>query len=655
MTDSTISGLPAATTLTGSEPVPIVQGGATVKTTAAAIAGSGGLFRQIDSTATPGGLVGINWEGKNSSTSATGEGGLWPGSTYAFAALTASFTSVNAPTSAPAAAASLFLVSRADGASGDTTPLLTDAVVNTNGGIAFGGNLIARSGAGVTSPTLVGLEIDVAPLAGQTVNSASIGLAINAFNATVPIALQIGPGLGDAPRFTNGIQASNVTGTVLSVGSGGAVAPDSLTNSYLAPALGAYGTDAHILQAGHKTRFYLSTGDYWRLGTGASGSSLTLTCTLGTARFEAPLMAVTATTASSSTTTGALTVAGGLGVAGTIYGNGSGITNLASSALPAATTGALGGVIIGSGLSITTGGTLSVSGGGTVTSVDATGGTTGLTFTGTPITSSGTLTLGGTLAIGSGGTGQTTASAAANALLGGLSTTQGALTYRGASAWTALAPGTAGQVLTSGGSGANPVYADMAFGAAISGRYYSNHAASVNAGNTFATGTLYYVPFAVWRGFTISDIGIALASSTNLVAGSKARLGIYGSATTGPGSLLLDAGETANLSFGTAPSWNGIAISGNYTFPRPGLYWLGVTFNQSAYSVGGGIYGLINTAGTNMSSNMIGSSLNSVFATSSSFVHGCTESFTYGALPATASATPTFGAVTYPQVAVRAA
>jgi hypothetical protein len=45
--------------------------------------------------------------------------------------------------------------------------------------------------------------------------------------------------------------------------------------------------------------------------------------------------------------------------------------------------------------------------GGTVTSIAASGGATGLTFTGSPITTSGTLTLGGTLAVASGGTGQT--------------------------------------------------------------------------------------------------------------------------------------------------------------------------------------------------------------------------------------------------------
>jgi hypothetical protein len=47
-------------------------------------------------------------------------------------------------------------------------------------------------------------------------------------------------------------------------------------------------------------------------------------------------------------------------------------------------------------------------GGGTVTSVNASGGTTGMTFTGGPITSSGTLTLSGTLVVANGGTGVNT-------------------------------------------------------------------------------------------------------------------------------------------------------------------------------------------------------------------------------------------------------
>jgi len=50
------------------------------------------------------------------------------------------------------------------------------------------------------------------------------------------------------------------------------------------------------------------------------------------------------------------------------------------------------------------------SGGGTVTSVAVSGGTTGLTTSGGPITSNGTITLAGTLAVASGGTGTSTPS-----------------------------------------------------------------------------------------------------------------------------------------------------------------------------------------------------------------------------------------------------
>jgi hypothetical protein len=49
---------------------------------------------------------------------------------------------------------------------------------------------------------------------------------------------------------------------------------------------------------------------------------------------------------------------------------------------------------------------------GTVTSVNASGGTTGMSFTGGPVTSAGTLTLNGTLAVSNGGTGATDAVAA---------------------------------------------------------------------------------------------------------------------------------------------------------------------------------------------------------------------------------------------------
>jgi hypothetical protein len=92
---------------------------------------------------------------------------------------------------------------------------------------------------------------------------------------------------------------------------------------------------------------------------------------------------------------------------------------------------------------------------GTVTSVDVSGGTTGLSFTGGPVTSSGTLTLGGTLAVANGGTGATTLAAS------------GVLYGNGTSAIAATAVGATGQVLV-GNTGAAPSWAALASNAVTS-------------------------------------------------------------------------------------------------------------------------------------------------------------------------------------------
>jgi len=126
------------------------------------------------------------------------------------------------------------------------------------------------------------------------------------------------------------------------------------------------------------------------------------------------------------TTVGTLT---GLNVStaivGSITGNAGSATNIAgglSGSMPyqtaAGATSLLAKGTDGQVLSLVSGlpAWISVSGAGTVTSVDGSGGTTGLTLTGGPITSSGTLTLGGTLAVANGGTGATTAGAALTAL-----------------------------------------------------------------------------------------------------------------------------------------------------------------------------------------------------------------------------------------------
>jgi hypothetical protein len=81
----------------------------------------------------------------------------------------------------------------------------------------------------------------------------------------------------------------------------------------------------------------------------------------------------------------------------------------------------------GSGVTITNGsGAISIAftgpGSGSVTSVDVSGGTTGLTTSGGPITSTGVITLAGTLAVANGGTGAATLAAAGIATLTGTET-----------------------------------------------------------------------------------------------------------------------------------------------------------------------------------------------------------------------------------------
>jgi hypothetical protein len=82
--------------------------------------------------------------------------------------------------------------------------------------------------------------------------------------------------------------------------------------------------------------------------------------------------------------------------------------------------GQVQGVKQGTGITIAADGTLSFNSAtatGVVSSINASGGSTGLTFSGGPVTTSGILTLGGILGVANGGTGATSQSGGLNALL----------------------------------------------------------------------------------------------------------------------------------------------------------------------------------------------------------------------------------------------
>jgi hypothetical protein len=205
-----------------------------------------------------------------------------------------------------------------------------------------------------------------------------------------------------------------------------------------------------------------------------------------------------------------------------------------------------------SGQVLTTGGAAAnpswttVTGTGTVTSVAS-----GTGLTGGPVTTTGTLSLAtiptlNILANTTGGTAApagVTLSAAIDAAIG---STQGDILYRNSSIWTPLAPGTSGQLLTSGGSAANPSWTS------------ASGTGTVNSGTT---GQLAYYPSsaAAVSGETLSaliDAAIASTQGDILYRDSSSWLAL---APGTSGQLLTSGGAAAN------PSWTTAAGTGTVT------------------------------------------------------------------------------------------
>lgn len=171
-------------------------------------------------------------------------------------------------------------------------------------------------------------------------------------------------------------------------GTGGTTAADARTN------LGATGIGSSVFTAA------TTAAARTAISAAASGANSDITSLSG---LTTPLTVGQGGTGS-ATAGGART---NLGAAAS--GANSDITSLSPAGglfIGAATGGAQGaGTLNATGLFIN--GVAVGTGSGSVTSVAASGGTTGLSFTGSPITTSGTLTLSGTLGVANGGTGQT--------------------------------------------------------------------------------------------------------------------------------------------------------------------------------------------------------------------------------------------------------
>jgi hypothetical protein len=164
-----------------------------------------------------------------------------------------------------------------------------------------------------------------------------------------------------------------------------------------------------------------------------AGNGLSLTAT--TFSLDTPVSVLNGGTGNSAApTNGQLLIGNGSGFAlsALTAGTGISITDATGSITLANTAPDQTVIISGSGIinvtgtypSFTVGAVQSFS--GTVSSVDVAGGSTGLTFSGGPVTSSGTITMAGTLAITNGGTGASTQADARTALGLGTMATQDA-------------------------------------------------------------------------------------------------------------------------------------------------------------------------------------------------------------------------------------
>ena len=181
---------------------------------------------------------------------------------------------------------------------------------------------------------------------------------------------------------------------------------------------------------------------------------------------------------------------------------------------------------------------VTASGTGTVTSVDVSGGTTGLTSSGGPVTASGTITLAGTLAIANGGTNSTA------------TPTAGTIPYGTGTALAYSPTGTSGQVLTSGGAGA-PTWTTVTGTGTVT-------SVNVSGGTTGLT----------YSGGPITGSGTITMAGTLAVANG----GTGVTSSTGTGSVVLGTSPTVNnptvtnyvesvVAIGTVTTTNTIALT----------------------------------------------------------------------------------------------
>jgi hypothetical protein len=220
---------------------------------------------------------------------------------------------------------------------------------------------------------------------------------------------------------------------------------------------------------------------------------------------------------------------------------------------------------------------------GTVTSVAASGGTTGLSFTGSPITSTGTLTLSGTLVAANGGTGQS-------------SYTIGDILFASTStALSKLADVATGNALISGGVGVAPAYGKIGLTTHVSGTL---PVASGGTGQTTYTDGQLLIGNTT--GNTLAKATLTAGSGITITNGSGA---ITIAATAGGGGTVTSvnaSGGTTGLTFSGGPVTTSgtLTLAGTLAVTNGGTG--GTTASAARSGIGAAASGAVGSSGLTM-------------------------------------------------------
>lgn len=340
------------------------------------------------------------------------------------ALVAADIPTLNQNTTGNAATATALQTARTiNGVSFDGTANITLAAVTSVGltmpsGFTVGSSPITSSGTIAVTTSLSGI------LKGNGSGFTTATSGTDYAPATSGTSILYGNGSGGFSNVTVGSGLSFSEGTLSATGAGGSgdvVGPSSATDNQIAlfdsttgklikaaSTTGLLKASSGVIAAATSGTDYApaTSGTSILKGSGSGGFS---NATAGTDYLAPP----SGTSLLKANSGGALANA----TAGTDYAAATTGTN--AQLLANDGSGGFSNVTVGTGLSLSSG-TLSATGSGfgTVTSVDVSGGTTGLTTSGGPITNSGTITLSGTLAVTNGGTGLTSAATNGQLLIG---------------------------------------------------------------------------------------------------------------------------------------------------------------------------------------------------------------------------------------------